>query len=51
VNLDARQSQIGPGFETPVLCITELMVLAFGLGEKPAALSKNLVDFRPMVHG
>jgi heterodisulfide reductase subunit B len=47
VNLDARQSQISLDFQMPVLYLTQLMALAFGLGEKQAALSKNLVDPRP----
>lgn len=50
VNLDARQSQIGLDFQTPVLYITQLMALAFGLGEKRAALNKNIVDPRPVLH-
>jgi heterodisulfide reductase subunit B len=44
VNLDARQSQISLDFQIPVLYITQLMGLAFGLGEKQAALDKNIVD-------
>lgn len=47
VNLDARQSQINLDFELPVLYLTQLIALAFGLGEKEAALNKNLVDPRP----
>ncbi len=50
VNLDARQSHIGLDFQMPVLYITQLMALAFGLGEKQAALNKNLVDPRPVLH-
>jgi heterodisulfide reductase subunit B len=49
VNLDARQSHIGSDFQMPVLYITQLMALAFGLGEKQAALSKNMVDPRPVL--
>jgi heterodisulfide reductase subunit B len=48
VNLDGRQSQIGLDFQIPVLYITQLMALAFGLGEKQAALNKNIVDPRPV---
>ena len=51
VNLDARQSQIELDFEIPVLYITQLMVLAFGLEEKEAALTKNMVDPRPVLNG
>ncbi len=47
VNLDARQSQMKLDFKMPVLYLTQLMALAFGLGEKKAALNKNLVDPRP----
>ena len=49
VNLDARQSQIGLDFKVPVLFITQLMALALGLGEKQAALDKNIVDPRPVL--
>jgi heterodisulfide reductase subunit B len=33
----------------PVLYFTQLMALALGLGEKEAALHKNLVDPRPLL--
>ena len=49
VNLDARQSQIGLEFRLPTLYATQLSVLAFGLGAPAAALSKNLVDPRPLL--
>ncbi len=49
VNLDARQSSIGLSFQIPVLYITQLMALAFGLGHKQAALSKNIVDPQPVL--
>lgn len=49
LNLDARQSKIELDFQKPVLYITQLMALAFGLGEKEAALNKNLVDPRPVL--
>ncbi len=49
VNLDARQSQIGLDFQIPVLYLTQLLALAFGLDEKQAALGKNLVDPRPVL--
>jgi heterodisulfide reductase subunit B len=49
VNLDARQSQIELDFEIPVLYLTQLMALAFGLGEKTAALNKNIVDPLPVL--
>ncbi len=53
-NLDGRQHQIiqsrpGAGPEMPVLYFTQLMALAFGLGEKAAALSKNMVNPRPVL--
>ncbi|MBN1992210.1 MAG: 4Fe-4S dicluster domain-containing protein [Anaerolineae bacterium] len=47
VNLDARQRQIGFEPPLPVLYGTQLMALAFGLGQKQAALNKNLVDPKP----
>jgi heterodisulfide reductase subunit B len=57
-NLDGRQRQMpltphprqaGEGGEVPVLYFTQLMTLAFGLGEKAAALAKNMVDPRPLL--
>lgn len=60
-NLDGRQHQMtltphpSPpgrgerGEGVPVLYLTQLMALAFGLGEKAAALSKNMIDPRPML--
>jgi heterodisulfide reductase subunit B len=49
MNLDARQSQIGLEFRLPALYATQLTVLAFGLDVSAAALSKNLVDPRPVL--
>jgi heterodisulfide reductase subunit B len=49
VNLDARQGQIGLDFQIPVLYLTQLLALAFGLEAKQAALGKNLVDPRPVL--
>ena len=52
-NLDGRQRQLalgaqpGESGEIPILYFTQLMALAFGLGEKAAALTKNMVDPRP----
>ncbi|MBI4772124.1 MAG: CoB--CoM heterodisulfide reductase iron-sulfur subunit B family protein [Chloroflexi bacterium] len=61
-NLDGRQHQmphpsplslgesgegLAVGGGVPVLYFTQLMALAFGLGEKAAALAKNMVDPRP----
>jgi len=58
-NLDGRQHQMVlaplPGFapgvrgEVPIFYFTQLMALAFGLGEKAAALSKNMVDPQPVL--
>lgn len=55
-NLDGRQSQIGAASaaghessEIPVFFFTQLMALAFGLGEKSAALSKNMIDPKPLL--
>ncbi len=49
INLDARQRQLNLDFELPVLYGTQLMALAFGLGEKVAALHRNFVDPRPVL--
>lgn len=61
-NLDGRQRQMAPppppagrsaangdGGEVPVFYFSQLMALAFGLGEKGAALSKNMVDPKPLL--
>jgi heterodisulfide reductase subunit B len=49
-NLDGRQMQMkGLEQKIPILYVTQLMALAFGLGEKAAALKRNLVDPRPML--
>ena len=48
-NLDARQIQMNLDQPLPVLYITQLMALAFGLPVKASALHKNLVDPRPLL--
>jgi heterodisulfide reductase subunit B len=50
LNLDARQTQM-EGLEEPmpVLYFTQLMAVAFGLGEKAAGLGKNMIDPRPVL--
>ena len=57
-NLDDRQPQMalpdtadGSPRGVPVLYFTQLMALAFGLGAKTAALTKNMVDPRPALAG
>jgi heterodisulfide reductase subunit B len=51
-NLDARQRQMALPAPLPVLYFTQLMAVAFGLGDR-AALERNLVDPRPVLaaHG
>ena len=49
LNLDARQHDIGLEPALPVFHATQLMTLAFGLGEPAALLGKNLVDPRPLL--
>ena len=49
-NLDNRQQQMKTlGRQTPVLYVTQLMALAFGLGEKATGFRRKLVDPRPML--
>jgi heterodisulfide reductase subunit B len=55
-NLDGRQQQIlnaaAPENESgqiPIFYFTQLIALAFGLGEKAAALSKNMIDPKPLL--
>ena len=47
LNLDSRQAEMGFDEEMPIFQATQLMALAFGLGEKKTALDHNLVDPRP----
>jgi heterodisulfide reductase subunit B len=47
LNLDSRQAEAGSGTELPIFQSTQLMALAFGQGEKGAALGNNLVDPKP----
>jgi len=49
VNVESRQVQMDLGFELPVLYITQLMTLAFGMEEKKAELNKNMVDPHPVL--
>lgn len=52
-NLDDRQPQMplaGDAGAVPILYFTQLMALAFGLGEKTAALAKNMIDPRPVLN-
>lgn len=45
-NLDARQTQMRREDPMPVLYLSQLMALAFGLSEKATAFHKNLIDPR-----
>ncbi|MGD2103901.1 MAG: heterodisulfide reductase-related iron-sulfur binding cluster [Anaerolineae bacterium] len=49
VNVEARQMQMDLGFDLPVLYITQLMTLAFGMDAKQAVLSKQIVDPDPVL--
>jgi heterodisulfide reductase subunit B len=49
VNVESRQMQMDLGFELPVLYLTQLMTLAFGMGDKQAVLSKQIVDPGPVL--
>ncbi len=49
VNVESRQMQMDLGFDLPVLYITQLMSLAFGMGEKKAELNKQIIDARPVL--
>jgi heterodisulfide reductase subunit B len=49
-NLDNRQMQMKTLVrQTPVLYITQLMALAYGLDDKATDFQRNLVDPRPML--
>jgi heterodisulfide reductase subunit B len=49
MNLDGRQFQMNLEAPMPILYFTQLMALAFDLGESAAALRTNLVDPRPVM--
>lgn len=49
VNLDARQAALKLNQPIPILFITQLMGLAFGLEPHALALEKNMVDTREVV--
>ncbi|MCC7461363.1 MAG: 4Fe-4S dicluster domain-containing protein [Gammaproteobacteria bacterium] len=49
LNLDARQQRMGFEVPTPIVHATQLMVLAFDLGEQAALLDRNIVDPRPLL--
>jgi heterodisulfide reductase subunit B len=49
VNVESRQMQMDLGFDLPVLYITQLMTLAFGMGERKAELNKQIIDPRPVL--
>ena len=44
MNLDARQGQLGLDHDMPILYITQLLGLSFGLTSKGLALDKNMVS-------
>ena len=47
LNLDSRQGEISDDPELPIFQATQLMALAFGQGDKGAALGNNLIDPKP----
>ena len=49
VNVENRQMQMDLGFELPVLYITQLMTLAFGMEAKKAELNKQIIDAHPVL--
>lgn len=49
MNLDARQNRMDLTDPMPIVHATQLMILAFGLGEREALLDKNVVDPRPLL--
>lgn len=48
-NLDARQTQMKMDDPMPVLYLSQLMALAFGLSDKATAFHKNLIDPRELL--
>ena len=51
LNLDSRQEEAGIENAIPIFQATQLMALAFGQGEKKAAIGHNLIDPRPFLEG
>ena len=53
VNLDLKQGQInkalGTDYKVPILYLSQVLGLAFGLSEDEVMLQKNIVDPRPLV--
>ncbi len=49
MNLDARQPRLALESDIPVLHATQLMVLAFGAGERAALLGTAIIDPRPVL--
>jgi heterodisulfide reductase subunit B len=53
VNLDLKQGQInkalGTGYKVPILYLSQVLGLAFGLSADDVMLQKNIVDPRPLV--
>jgi len=53
VNLDLKQGQInkalGTDYQVPILYLTQVLGLAFGLTADDVMLKKNIVDPRPLV--
>jgi heterodisulfide reductase subunit B len=51
LNLDSRQAAMGysEAEEIPIFQATQLMSLAFGLGEDKAAINNNLIDPKPFL--
>lgn len=53
VNLDLKQGQInkalGTDYKVPILYLSQVLGLAFGLSEEDVMLHKNIVDPRPLI--
>ena len=53
MNLDLKQGQInkalGTDYKVPILYLSQVLGLAFGLSEEEVMLHKNIVDPRPLI--
>ena len=49
MNLDMRQQRLEFDSATPILHVPQLMLLAFGMGERSALLDKAMTDSRPLL--
>jgi heterodisulfide reductase subunit B len=50
MNLDARQQRLGFETPTPIVHVTQLMLLAFGVDSRTAQINRAIIDPAPLCH-